>query len=415
LKAALVVGPEFILAVLLLCVSRASAADSWPQFRGPDGQGHAAATGLPLTWSQDENVAWKVELPGAGFSSPVIEGDEIWLTAAEDEGHSFHALAVNRTTGKLLRDVRVATSEKPGPVHPTNSPASPTPIIENGRIYVHFGANGTGCLSSDGTVLWTVKLPHIQSYGPSSSPVLYKNLLIVACHGTDVRYLVALDKRTGKERWKIHHQGRCSESTPLVVHGRGGDELIYNAAERIIAISPLTGRALWTVQQGDNFAQVPRPVFGHGMVYVCGGYFNPVVQAIRPAGHGDVTKTRVEWRLRHSSVPLNPSPLLVGKEFYMVNDQGVASSLDALTGKLHWRERLPGTYYASPLAASNRIYFFNQDGTTTVIKPGRQFVVLATNMLNEKTMASPAIADKAIYLRTADHLYRLEDKRVARR
>jgi outer membrane protein assembly factor BamB len=415
LKATLIRASGIVLGFLLVSVRGVASADSWPQFRGPEGQGHSAAIGLPLKWSQSESVAWKVPIPGVGFSSPVIEGEEIWLTAARDEGHTFRAVGLNKTTGKLIHDVLVATNDKPGRVHPTNSPASPTPILDNDRIYVHFGANGTACLTTSGKILWMVKLPHLQAYGPSSTPILYQDLLIVPCHGTDVRYLVALDKKTGKQRWKIDHQGRCSESTPLVIHTPSGDELIYNAAERVVAIEPLKGTALWTVEQGDNFAQIPRPVFGHGMVYVCGGYYAPIVQAIRPGGRGDVTKTHVQWSLRHSSVPLNPSPLVVGKEFYMVSDNGIASCLDALTGKLHWRERIGGTYYASPLAVDGRIYFFDAAGTTTVIRPSIRFEVLAINKLDEKTMASPAIVDKAIYLRTASRLYRLENTAVAKK
>jgi outer membrane protein assembly factor BamB len=238
--------------------------------------------------------------------------------------------------------------------------------------------------------------------------VLYKDLLIVPCHGTDVRYLVALDKKSGEQRWKVEHEGRCSESTPLLISTDDGDQLVCNFAERAVSLEPSTGNILWTVEQGDNWAQIPRPVFGHGLVYISGGYFGPLVQAIRPEGRGDITASHVVWSLKHSSVPLNPSPVLVGDELYLVNDAGIGSCLDAHTGKLHWRERLGGGYYASPLAADGRIYFFDTSGTTTVIRPGPKFEVLATNNLGEKIMASPAIVDKAIVLRTAGHLYRLE-------
>jgi outer membrane protein assembly factor BamB len=176
-------------------------------------------------------------------------------------------------------------------------------------------------------MVWTRQLPHLQAYGPSSTPVLYRNLLIVQCHGTDVRYLAALDKMTGDERWRLDHEGRCSESTPLVIPTDQGDQLICNVSERVVSVDPQTGKVIWTAQQANNFAQVPRPVFGHGMVYVCGGYFEPLVQAIRPDGRGDVTNTHVAWKVRNSSVPLNPSPVLDGNEFWMVNDKGIASCL----------------------------------------------------------------------------------------
>ena len=397
-----------VLLATALVSSQMASADSWPQFRGPDGQGRSAATGLPLTWSETENVAWKAPLPGSGWASPVIIGEQIWLTSALDEGRSFHALCLNLTTGKLVRDVEVFARDAAIAIHPTNSYASPTAIVEGGRVYVHFGPYGTACLSTEGKIIWTKKLPHVQAYGPSSTPVLYQDLLIVQCHGTDIRYLAALDTKTGDERWRLEHEGRCSESTPLVIPTSSGDQLICNVSERVESVDPKTGKVIWTAQQGNNFAQVPRPVFGHGLVYICGGYFDPVVQAIRPDGQGDVSKSHVAWSLRHSSVPLNPSPVLEGSELVMVNDGGIASCFDALTGKLHWRERLGGGFYASPVCADGRIYFFDITGTTTVIKSGVKFEVLATNKLDEKTMASSAIVDKAIYLRTANHLYRLE-------
>jgi outer membrane protein assembly factor BamB len=383
-------------------------AGSWPQFRGPDGQGNSPARGLPLTWSEKENVAWKVSVPGSGWSSPVVEGDQLWLTYGEGEGRSLHALCVSASTGKTIRDVEVFTPPEGFKIHRINSYASPTPILEDDQVYVHFGPYGTACLTTAGETVWSVDLPHVTGYGPSSSPVLYKDLLIVTCHGTDVRYLVALDKKTGKERWRAGHEGRCSESTPLVISTADGDQLVCNFAERVVSIDPSTGNVLWTVEQGDNFAQIPRPVFGHGMVYVSGGYYGPIVQAIRPEGRGDISKSRVAWSLKDSSVPLNPSPVLVGDEFIMVNDAGIASCLDAHTGKLHWRERLGGGFYASPLAADGRIYFFDTTGVTTVIRSGPKFEVLATNKVDEKIMASPAVVDKAIILRTEEHLYRLE-------
>ncbi len=340
----------------------------------------------------------------------MILGEQIWLTAAQDDGESFYALCVDKTTGAVIHDVLVVTNDRPGRVHATNSPASPTAILEGDRVYVHFGANGTACLTTDGEILWTVKLPHAQLYGPSSTPVLYKDLLIVPCHGTDVRYFVALDTKTGKERWKRSRGGRWSESTPLIIHTAQGDQLICNLADGVVALDPATGAELWSVDQKGNYAQVPRPVFGNGMVFVCGGYFGPLVQAIRPDGRGNVTRSHVAWSLQHASVSLNPSPLLVDNDLYMVSDKGIASCFDAMTGKLHWRKRIDGTYYASPVSADGRIYFFNNSGTTRVIKPGPKLVVLATSKLDGRIMASPAIVDNAIYLRTDRHLYRLEEK-----
>jgi outer membrane protein assembly factor BamB len=401
----------------LLLTCQVTVAGSWPQFRGPDGQGTSPAKGLPLTWSNTENVAWKVPVPGSGWSSPVIEGDQLWLTYGEGEGRSLHALCLSTSTGKPICDVEVFALPDGFKVHRVNSHASPTPILHDGHVYVHFGPNGTACLTTAGKTVWSINLPHVTGYGPSSSPVLYKDLLIVTCHGTDVRYLAALDKKTGEQRWKVDHEGRCSESTPLVISTGEGDQLVCNFAERVVSIDPSTGNILWTVEQGDNWAQIPRPVFGHGMVYVSGGYFGPIVQAIRPEGRGDITASHVAWSLKDTSVPLNPSPVLAGDELCIVNDAGIASCLDARTGKLHWRERLDGGFYASPLAADGRIYFFDTAGKTTVIRSGPKFEVLATNNLDEKIMASPAVVDRAIILRTEGHLFRLqvEEKSAGRK
>ena len=221
-----------------------------------------------------------------------------------------------------------------------------------------------------------------------------------------MRYLVALDKRTGEQRWKQSFEGRCAESTPLVIHTPSGTELISNQADRIIALEPDTGRELWWVTQ-ENFAQVPRPVFGHGLVFVCGGYYKPEVWAIRPEGRGDVTASHVVWRISQAA-PHNPSPLLVGDELYFVSDNGIASCVDAKTGKVHWRERLGGDFSASPVFADGRIYFLNENGAVTVLAPRTTFERLATNTLPGRTLASLAVAGRALYLRTDSELYRIE-------
>lgn len=403
-------GTAFAVLALEACGELAppkKAGPQWPQFRGPDGQGHASARDLPLRWSETENIAWKSAIPGVGWSSPVLSGEKIWLTTATDEGRSLRALCLDRSTGKVIHDIEVFPRNTPRPVTAPNSHASPTPILEDDRVWVHFGSYGTACLSSEGKVLWTTRLPYRDNYGPSSSPVLYKDLLILSCQGSDVRFTIALDKDTGKERWKQPHKGRNSDSTPLVISTPTGDQLICSLAERVIAYDPATSKELWSAEQGDNYAQVPRPLYGHGLVTIAGGYFSPLVQAIRPDGRGDVTKTHVAWTYK-KDVPNNPSPLLAGDELYLVNDTGTATCLDAHTGKQHWRERLGGSFYASPLHADGKIYFLDIDGLTTVIEPGKTFKKLARNKLEGRALASPAAVDQALYLRTERALYRIE-------
>ena len=382
------------------------AASEWPEFRGPDGQGHSSARGLPLTWNENTNVRWKVALPGLGWSSPAIAGNRIWLTSADVEPTVLRALCVNLDTGELDLNVAVEAPDETARVHRKNSLASPTPILLQDHVFVHFGPYATACLSTSGEILWSKSLPHQQFYGPSSSPVLFRDLLIVPCLGTDVRYLVALDKDSGEERWKQTFEGRNAESTPLVIETETGPQLISSQAERIIAFDPATGRDLWSVRQ-TNYAQVPRPVFGHGLVYVGGGYFNPEIWAIRPDGQGDVTDSHVVWHMSESA-PLNPSPILVGDELYCVSDNGVASCFNAMTGEVHWRERLDGNYSASPVFADGRLHFLNETGTTYVVQPGPKFELLATNAMPGQTLASLAVAGRALYLRTDTHLYRIE-------
>ncbi|MFN0051258.1 MAG: PQQ-binding-like beta-propeller repeat protein [Planctomycetales bacterium] len=378
----------------------------WPQFRGPTGQGHATARDLPVTWSETENVAWKSELPGRGWSSPVLRGNRIWLTAGDPETKTLRAFCLDRRTGEIRLNVVINKPSETGTIHGKNSLASPTPILEDDRVYVHFGPYGTACLSDEGEILWSTTLPHLQSYGPSSSPVLQGDQLIVPCLGTDERFLVALDKRDGSLCWKKPIEGRNAESTPLVIDTDAGPQLVSNQADRIVAFDPKNGQELWWVTQ-TNFAQIPRPVAGHGLVFVGGGYFKPEVWAIRPEGRGDVTESHVVWRVNQAA-PLNPSPLLVGDELYFVSDNGIASCVDARTGKLHWRERLGGEFTASPLFADGRIYFLNETGTTTVVSPGEEFKQLAANELPGRTLASMAAVGRALYLRTDSHLYRLE-------
>jgi outer membrane protein assembly factor BamB len=408
--------------VLLLCFVHVStlsarAADDWPQFRGPDGQGHAEAAGLPTKFSETEHVAWKTAVPGQGWSSPVIQGNEIWITTALDEGHDLRAICVDRQTGEIVHDVNVFQVARPPKVHATNGWASPTPIIEKGRVYVHFGTCGTACLETKtAKVLWRnddLKLDH--EVGPGSSPALFGNLLVLNCDGFDVRYVAALDMQAGKLAWKTDRSGVIDKegtykkafSTPLVINVDGGWQAISPGAERVVSYDPLTGRELWFVRY-DGFSNVPRPVYAHGLVYVCTGYSPPKLLAIRPDGQGDVTANHVAWEYTRQ-VPAKPSPLVVGDELYMVTESGVATCLDARTGEEVWSERLDGKISASPIFADGKMYFASEEGQVTVIRPGTQFEPLAVNQLDGRFMASPAVAGKALFLRTDTHLYRVEE------
>ncbi len=432
-----------LLACLLLTSATLWAAD-WPQFRGPTADGHVTDHGYPLKWSETENIAWKVELPGLGWSSPAIVGEQIWLTTAVDngkpippppvvvnpnadkakdakakapppkpeEGKSLRVLCLDRATGKVIHNLEVFDKESPGTIHKKNSHASPTPIIEGNRVYVHFGSHGTACVSTDGKLLWrTTQLKYNHRHGPGGSPVIYKDLLILSCDGTDVQYVVALDKATGEIRWKSDRaQSKMAYTTPLLVTVNGQDQVISTGGRFVGGYEPLTGKELWRVHYDEGYSLVPRPVVGHGLAFICTGYDRPLLYAVKLGGQGDVTETNVVWKL-DKGAPLNPSPLLVGNELYIVSDQGIAQCLDAKTGEKVWQQRLGGNYSASLTLADNRIYVNDENGKTFVFAPGKEYQELAVNELEGRTLSSLSFSGGAIYLRTDKHLYRIEQKK----
>lgn len=409
---------RLLVLLCLVCVSEAQAAD-WPQFRGPGGQGHSDATNLPLTWSETENITWKVPVAGLGWSSPAIQGDQIWITSAVDDGKTLHAIALDRATGNSLHDVTIFEPAEPGSVHSKNSHASPTPLIEGDRVYVHYGAHGTACLKTDGTVVWkTQDLKHDHRHGPGGSPVIFEDLLILNCDGSDIQFVVALDKNTGEIRWKKkrEHIGEdrltgksnvpMSYTTPLLTEINGTIQLLSSGADSIVSYNPRNGEEYWWFRY-DGYSNVPRPVVGKGLVFISSGYDRPEFYAVKVDGTGDVTESHLGWNMKKAA-PLNPSPLLVGDELYLVSDNGIATCLDAVSGTQHWQERIGGNFSASPTLADGKIYLLDEDGKTTVLAPGKKYEVLATNTLEGRTLATPAMVDHSVFLRTDTHLYRIE-------
>lgn len=382
------------------------AEESWPQFRGPGGQGHAAATGLPTTWSENENIRWKTAVPGLGWSSPVVVGDRIWLTTAVEEEGSLRLVCLARSSGKTLYDVEVFRSDDLGRINAKNSHASPTPVVDSRNVFVHFGAYGTACLTLDGKIVWTQQLEYDQRHGPGGSPVVWQDLLIVSCDGADVQYTAALDKRTGEVRWQAEHPGMQAYSTPLVIEVNGAEQLITSGGEAIIAYAPADGRELWRYRHAGH-SVVPRPVFANELLYFCTGHWTPALVALTVNGTGEFGEDRVKFQLR-GGAPLTPSPLIEGARLYMVSDQGVLTCANALTGKQLWRQRLGGNFSASLTLADGKIYALSEDATMHVLAPGDEFQSLSSNQLDGRALATPAFVDGAIYLRTDAHLYRIE-------
>lgn len=432
-----------ILALWLICPSLSALdsaphpaanapAEDWPQFRGLRGDGTAPGANPPVSWNETRNVSWKVPVTGRGRSSAVMLGERIWLTTAVEKGivrtrigsddmqvaeHvSLRVVCLDRRSGEAIWEVELFDVPNPEPVHWLNSWATPTPVVEAGRVYCDFGAFGTVCLEAEtGKVLWTRRISIDHQVGPGSSPLLWKDRLILVRDGRDAQYVTALDKEAGRTLWKTDRPPiqassgnlKKSFSTPLLIEHDRQTQLIAPGAHWAVSYDPLTGNELWRVRHGNGFSIGTSPVVGHGLAFFGTGCFKAELWAVRIDGSQDVTETHFVWKTLRQ-VPVMSSPVLVGDELYWVSDAGVANCADARTGQLHWQERMGGPCLASPLAAQGRVYFFRQDGTTVVVKAGKQFERLAENPLEGTLIATPAIAGDAFFLRTDTHLYRIE-------
>jgi len=423
-----------LLSAILVALSlggSAAAEQNWPQLRGPRGDGTSQATHVPLHWSETNNLVWKVSVPGRGRSSPVVLGDRIWLTLAVEQGvvrqrisgddmqtaeHvSQEVVCLDRHTGKILWHTKLFDVDKPDPVHWYNSWATPTPVVEPGRLYCDFGTFGTACLNAkNGKVIWKARLPLDHQVGPGSSPVLYKNLLVLVRDGRDAQYVAALDKKSGSQIWRTERppieasSGNLKKSfvTPLLVNAAGHPQLISPGAHWVVSYDPATGKEIWRANHGKGFSIGSCPVFGDGVTYFSTGCMKPQLWAIRTDGTGDVTATHALWKTLRQ-VPVMSSPLLQGDTLYWTSDDGMANCASTKDGEAFWQERLNQMHLASPLLAEGRVYFFGWDGKTTVVKAGKQFEKLAENQLEGTVTATPAIVDGAIFLRTDTHLYRI--------
>ena len=432
---AIMLCAKSLLLAITLAVALPAHAD-WPDFRGPTFDGHApASTGknTPLQWSETNNVAWKTAIPHKGWSTPVIFGKQIWLTTATADGHDFFALCVDKDSGKIILNERLFHCDTPEPLgNNLNSYASPSPVIEPSRAYIHFGSYGTACLDTQTMkVLWKRDdLPCKHFRGPGSSPVLFNELLILTMDGIDFQYLVALDKKTGKTIWKtdrtanwndIESDGqprgggdfRKAYSTPLIVDFNGAKQMLTLGSKAAYAHDPQTGRELWRMSH-PAFSPASRPMFDGTNAYFCTGNGKAETVAVKMGGSGDVTDTHVLWR-NSRGTPRMPSSLLVSNLVFMLSDGGIATCLEAATGQQLWQERLGGEYAASMLYANDRIYTFSQEGKATVLKPSPTFEILSTSRLDGGFMASPAVDGDALLLRTRTHLYRIENKTASKK
>ncbi len=431
---------------ICLLTTAADLGANWPQWRGPAGNAISQDSGLPVRWSASENLAWKTPLAGLGASSPIVWNDRVIVTSQEGDanvaggrhpqlarddatlaererpmggqradvesaaGEAWLVVeAFRRTDGTRLWIHRTRAAGPQPDLHEKHNLATPTPATDGERIYAWFGTGQIVALDMDGRLVWTRHLgleytPFRTRWGHGSSPTIYRDLLLLLCdHQTDA-YLLALDTRTGKERWKADRgDGRVSHSTPLVVPGPKGDELLVNSSERIDAYDPATGRLLWYAGEPRQ-TPIPSAVFHEGWIFLSRGYRNSDYMALRPGGRGDVTATHVAWR-SPSGASYVPSIVYYEGLLYMTNEVGVVTCADALTGERLWRHRLEGVFFASPVAGDGKIYLVSETGETFVLRAGREPHVLGRNDLGERFLASPAISHGRLFLRSDRTLF----------
>lgn len=407
-----------VLSVVTYLSSHQLMAEEWFEFRGPTGQGHSTGKALPIEWSPTEHVIWKTNIPGVGWSSPIVVRNKVYVTTAVSEesetspDQSLRLVCLDLDSGEILwnKEVFHQTKETAQRIHRKNSHASPTPISDGKVIYVHFGTHGTACLSLDGKVLWkTNELKYQMQHGNGGSPIIVDDKLVIICDGRGSNFIVALDRNTGKIVWKternVNGRKKFSFGTPLLITVNGKKQIVAPGTDVISGHSPEDGKEIWHLDY-TGYSVIPRPIYSHGLIFVTTSYDRPSLLAIRPDGKGDVTDTHLAWSNK-SQIPHTPSLLVVGDNLYTISDKGIAQCFDAKTGKLIWKERVGGNFSASPLHANGKIYFQSEEGETTVIKAGKNYKELGRNHLDERTLASYAVAGDTLLIRTKTQLYRI--------
>ncbi|MDA0832936.1 MAG: PQQ-binding-like beta-propeller repeat protein [Planctomycetota bacterium] len=405
-------------------VVRQAVANDWAEFRGGDAQGVAVESKPPMTWTAEKNVVWKVGIAGQGWSSPIVYRNRIYLTSAvpreggKPKDQSLRTLCLDPETGATVWDVEVfaQTDDQTENIHGKNSHASPTPVARDERIYIHFGTQGSACLSLDGEIIWSTKvLEYSPVHGNGSSPVITDNAMIVSCDGSNAQFVAALDIENGTLKWKKERlptpsgvPQKFAFCSPRLIHIDGQDLVVSPAANNVIAYSPETGDEIWNVEY-KGFSVVPQPVYGHGLIYVCTGFGTPSLLAIDPTGTGNATSTHIKWQTDRA-VPHTPSLMLVGDEMYFMSDKGILTCVDAKTGKQHWQERIGGNYSASPVYADGKIYFPSEAGETVVVRASTTFEELARNTLDERIMATFTVDGDAFIVRTETQLYKIAER-----
>jgi outer membrane protein assembly factor BamB len=407
---------RLVLLSWMLVVGMGSAAD-WPQFRGPTGDGVYKGAPLPTEWGPETNVAWKTTIPGKGWSSPIVLSGHIYLTTAvpnKEGGHSLRGVCLDAASGKIVWNTEVLTLGTDAPkIHSKNSHASPTPTTDGERIYVHFGHAGTAALDLQGKVIWTRTGLYKQPvHGSGGSPILVDGFLIFSIDAVDKQAVIALDAASGKTVWETARKSKpvkpFSFTTPTIVEHDGKTAIISVGSDMVGCYDAKTGNEFWR-SSFSGYSIIQRPVIAHDMVYFASAYDRSSLVSVKLGGTGDVTKTHAGWTT-NKAVPHAASFIIVGAELYMISDAGIASCLDAKSGDVHWSERLKGNYSASPIYADGKLYFTSETGQGTLVEAGRKFNKLGEFDLKEKTFASFAAVDGALFVRTETQLYKFAKK-----
>ena len=410
-----------LLSITLATCLVIEANEQWSQFRGHFGNGIIKSTSAPINWSENTNIDWKTPIHDRGWSSPVIWNDQIWMTTATKEGNKMYAICVNKLSGKIEHDIHVFDVKSPQAITNENTYASPTPVVEEGRVYVHFGTYGTACISTkDGQILWKrrdLNCDHEIGAGPASSPFIYNNFLIFNVDGRDVQYVIALNKETGKTAWKTNRSVDFSDvqinqrkayGTPFIIPRGNTNQMVSIGAKGVYSYDPENGKELWKAKH-RGWSIAPRPVYGEGLVFTMIDRDRPEMWAINPNGRGDITETHIEWK-ETKRMPPRASPIFFKGLLFVVDRNGYISCLEAKTGKSLWQKRMKGRFSASPILANNLIYFFNEDTVCTIIKPTRELEIVTENKLSsDKLMATPAFDENSIYIRTENNLYKIKE------
>jgi outer membrane protein assembly factor BamB len=407
-----------LILVSWLAVAGIAQAEDWPCFRGPSRQGLSQEKEVPTQWSAESNIKWKTPLPGDGWSSPIVLGDDVFVTAALDGGKSLHLIRLDRRDGRMLWDQEV-TPQQPKYKQRPNSFATSTPVADGQRVYLVACDGKILATDLEGKVLWTNhEFDYYSQHGLAVSPVLWEDLVVVAFDWSspgpdkkvgwevpwDKALILAVDKNTGVTRWRgSRGSSQIGHATPTIARVDGVDQLVSSAGAVVQGFDLKTGERLWTVSSPGE-GVVPSAVAGDGLSFTTTGFRQETILAVRLGGRGDVTQTHVAWRVTEE-VPHVPSLLYVSPRLYSITDAGIVNCIQGATGQVLWRQRLPGKYSASPVYADGKVYFLSESGRATVIEEGPQYKLVAQNELGQTCCASPAISRGNLFLRTEKALY----------